>query len=129
MLDTTGFAHPKPRDQKGASRQSRFDKQEREFRRQVWEREGGCSRLTGQPLSKWDDDWDRLGDVCHILPKSVYPERRFDPENAVLLSRNEHILSDGRGGYLLKILGSKASLPLRFERYNHHGILLWVVVR
>jgi len=105
-------------------KKNRHGESDAEFRALIWERDRGRSRLTGRRLIKDTDDWLLRGDVCHIKPKGAYPELRHVSGNAVLLSRNEHIQSDGRGGYLLKIEGD-ADAELLFRRYDRSGLLLW----
>ena len=60
------------------------------------------------------------------------PEWKTDPDRAVLLSRMNHIRSDGRGGYLLKLTdpdtgepATDASRPIRFTAYTKDGKVLW----
>lgn len=97
---------------------------ERAFREMIWKRDKARDRATGQRLERHTDDWRVLGDVCHIKPKGAYPELRHATSNAILMSRANHILSDGRGGYLLKIEGN-ADETLTFRRYDRNGQLLW----
>lgn len=94
------------------------------FREVIWARDQGRDRLTGKPLERDSEDFDKRGDVCHIKPKGAYPELRHETWNAVLLSRRNHIASDARGWYLLKIEGN-ADTELIFRKYDHDGDLLW----
>lgn len=100
---------------------------EKKFLAAIWLRDRGRDRCTGQRLERLTDDWNRLGDVAHILAKSTSPQLRYATSNACLLSRASHILSDGRGGYLLKIEGD-ADGELTFRRYARDGTLLWTRV-
>ena len=83
-------------------------------------------------MSKSDPWWDHLGEVAHLYGRNVRPEWATDPDRALLLSRTMHILSDGRGGYLLKMTDSEtgeraddASKPIRFTLYDRAGWILW----
>jgi len=60
------------------------------------------------------------------------PEWLTDPDHAILLSAENHWWSDGRGGYLLKMLDPKtgepatdATKPIRFIRSTRSGQILW----
>ena len=76
---------------------------------------------------------DRQGDVCHLVSRNVRPEWKTDPDRAILMSRANHILSDGRGYYCLKILDAEtgeramdAGRILLFVCYNwNHETILW----
>ena len=104
-----------------------------QFRDAVWARDGGVDRATGQPLSRTDCSWDRHGDVCHLFGRRVKPEWATDPDRAILMSRKNHMLSDGRGGSRLKILDAETGLRpldatrrLRFICYDRdHETILW----
>ena len=106
-----------------------------QFRAAVWKRDGGMDRATGRMLSqRLDSAWDYRGDVCHLFGRRVRPEWATDPDRAILMSRINHILSDGRGGYRLKILDAKtgeratdATRKLRFVCYDRdHTTVLWM---
>ena len=103
-----------------------------EFRAAVWARDGGRDRATGQSVSKSDCSWDRLGEVAHLYGRNVRPEWATDPDRALLLSHVMHILSDGRGGYRLKLYdpltgerATDASKPIEFTLYDRAGRILW----
>ena len=104
-----------------------------QFRAAVWSRDKGLDRATGQPLSKTDPSWHVRGDVCHLYSRRVRPEWATDPARAILMSRTNHILSDGRGVYRLKILDAEtgeraedATRRLRFVCYDRDLVtVLW----
>ena len=102
------------------------------FREAVWARDAGRDRATGDLLDKLGLDWTRMGEVCHLFGRNVRPEWATDPDRAVLLSCANHILSDGRGGYRLRmcdpVTGARAddaSKPIRFTLYDKEGHILW----
>lgn len=95
------------------------------FRAAIWAREDGKDRATGVQLATRTSDLSYLGDVCHLKPKGRYPELRYETSNAILLSRRHHILSDGRGGYRLKIEGEDANQALTFRMFDRDGVELW----
>ena len=106
-----------------------------QFRAAVWARDRGRDRATGEPVSKSDPSWDRLGEVAHLYGRNVRPEWAVDPDRAVLLSRTNHILSDGRGGYRLKLTDPEtgnrvtdASKLIRFTMVSREGRILWTRV-
>ena len=104
-----------------------------QFRAAVWERDGGRDRATGIQLSKTDYLWEYRGEICHLVSRRLRPEWKTDPDRAILLSRMNHILSDGRGGYRLKILDAEtgeratdATRRLRFVCYGQdHEMIVW----
>jgi 5-methylcytosine-specific restriction endonuclease McrA len=62
------------------------------FRALIWKLDGGKSRATGTPLSKHGNDWSRIGEVDHVINRSLAPDRIYDPANALLLSKEENRL-------------------------------------
>lgn len=68
--------------------------QEKEFRDAVWARDHSRSRASGKPLSRSGTDPRRVGEVHHVLKRSTHPEKRLDPSNGILLSREEHMLAE-----------------------------------
>lgn len=98
---------------------------EKKFRDLIWELDQGKDRCTGRPLQHQADSWSDLGDVCHLVARSLAPERKYDPTNAFLMCRRLHIASDARGNYRLKILGDDARQPLTFLMTDKHGRELW----
>lgn len=97
---------------------------EASFRAAIWLRDQGLDRATGKPLEHQTDNWDRLGDVCHLKSRGAYPELKYVTSNAFLMCRNLHIASDGRGHSRLKISGD-ADVELRFVMTDKHGQVLW----
>jgi hypothetical protein len=102
------------------------------MRAEVWKRHGGRDRATGELLNRTDTNWATLGEVCHLKGRRVMPEWLTDPDHAILLSKVNHILSDGRGGYLLKMLdpttgepATDATQPIRFVWVMKNGTVLW----
>lgn len=65
-----------------------------DFRAAVWARDKGQSRASGKPLSKSGSDWKRVGEVHHVIPRSLAPERVLDVANGLLLSKEEHALAE-----------------------------------
>lgn len=109
---------------------------EAQFRAAVWRRDHGRSRVTGEPLSKSDDNWRFLGQVCHLKTKGAHPALKYDPDNAILMSAQEHWLSDHRGGRLLRLYDAETNEPatsaarkILFVRLDQRGTVLWTRVR
>jgi hypothetical protein len=118
--------HPKSSaTQDRKQRKANTRKADEAFRLSIWTRDGGRDRATGQPLQHQSDNWDTWGQVCHLKGKGAHPERRHDLSNAILLSMTNHILSDGRGHYRLKILGEDANQTLIFRLTDRDGNVLW----
>lgn len=67
---------------------------EADFRKGVWDRDEGKSRASGKPLAKSGSDWKRVGEVHHVIPRSLAPERVLDVANGLLLSKEEHALAE-----------------------------------
>jgi len=62
------------------------------FRDAVWDRDKGRCRATGKKLIRGDGkhgetDWTKLGEVDHAYPRSTAPERIYDVENGLLLTK------------------------------------------
>jgi len=63
------------------------------FRAAVWKRDQHKSRATGKPLVKsGTTDWNLLGEVDHVIDRSLAPERIYDVSNGILLSKKENRL-------------------------------------
>jgi hypothetical protein len=90
----------------------------------IWRRDRGIDRCTGKPLQRHSDHWDTLGDVCHLRPRSLAPELKYDASNAFLMCRRLHMASDARGNYRLKISGD-ANRVLTFTMTDKDGHVLW----
>lgn len=67
---------------------------EADFRKQVWERDKSRSRASGKPLAHSGSDFERVGEVHHVVPRSLAPERIYDVANGILLSKHEHQLAE-----------------------------------
>jgi len=67
---------------------------EAEFRKGVWERDKSRSRASKKSLGHSGSDWDRIGEVHHVIPRSIAPERIYDVKNGLLLSKHEHALAE-----------------------------------
>ena len=78
---------------KEEKREAKKDKH-RAFRAAVWARDEGRSRASGHPLVRAHVDPHKAGEVHHVIARSIAPERIFDPENGLLLSRFEHALAE-----------------------------------
>jgi hypothetical protein len=80
------------------------------FRAAVWTRDQKRSRASGKPLSRSGTDPHSVGEVHHVIPRSLAPERVYDVANGLLLSRFEHALAETAcpndpGHYYLEISG------------------------
>lgn len=63
------------------------------FRDAVWARDGGKSRATGKPLVRSGTiSAEELGEVDHVIDRSLAPERIYDVSNGILLSKRENRL-------------------------------------
>jgi len=91
-------------------------------RAEVWKRDQGRDRATGQPLSKTDLDPDCRGECAHLRGRRVMPEWKYDSCRQVLLSVANHRLMHAG---LLKVIGTDARHPLTFVRVNLKGAELW----
>lgn len=67
---------------------------EKDFRLGVWERDKGRSRASGKPLARSGSDWNKVGEVHHVIARSLAPERIYDVSNGILLSKQEHALAE-----------------------------------
>ena len=65
-------------------------KKDETFRAAVWTRDGGKSRATGKPLNKSGMDPHAIGEVDHVIDRSLAPERIYDVSNGILLSKWEN---------------------------------------
>jgi hypothetical protein len=94
VKQTTG-APPKPVPHVIAKKETKKAKKLKDeaFRALIWKLDGNKSRATGKTLVHGGTtDWDQLGEVDHVINRSVAPDRVFDPENALLLSKTENRL-------------------------------------
>lgn len=107
------------------TRRQRSAHREDIFRAEVWRRDGGIDRATGQPLTKTADDWHQRGQVCHLKSRGAHPDKKFDPANAILLSGKNHWYSDARGGRRLKIIGEDGYRAITFRMTDKAGNVLW----
>jgi hypothetical protein len=72
--------------------QAKKDKDEA-FRDAIWKLDAGCSRATKTPLVRGGTmDWNRLGEVDHVINRSTAPELIYDASNGILLSKTENRL-------------------------------------
>ena len=67
---------------------------EKAFRAGVWARDRRRSRASGKPLSPSGSDAHKVGEVHHVIPRSLAPERLYEVANGLLLSRYEHALAE-----------------------------------
>lgn len=75
------------------ARQKSKEEQGEAFRAAVWKRDKGCSRATGKKLVKsGTTDWAQLGEVDHVINRSIAPDRIYDVSNGILLSKEENRL-------------------------------------
>lgn len=67
---------------------------EADFRKGVWARDKSRSRASGKPLARSGSDFEKVGEVHHVIPRSLAPERVYDVANGLLLSKHEHHLAE-----------------------------------
>lgn len=67
---------------------------EKAFRNGVWERDTRRSRASRKPLARSGSDFEKVGEVHHVIPRSLAPERVYDVANGLLLSKHEHHLAE-----------------------------------
>lgn len=67
---------------------------EKTFRKGVWDRDKRRSRASRKPLSPSGSDYHKVGEVHHVIPRSLAPERVYDVANGLLLSKHEHQLAE-----------------------------------
>ncbi len=95
LTDQPGRAVPKGIPPPLAKEARAAEKAERgeAFRAAVWKRDKGRSRATGKKLVKsGTTDWHQLGEVDHVIDRSLAPERIYDVSNGILLSKRENRL-------------------------------------
>jgi hypothetical protein len=108
----------------------------RVWRDAIWDRDGGRSRASGAVLERQSIDDKRRGECAHLIARSVDPAHKLEPWAGVLLSAEEHRLSDPRtagavGKRLLLIEPADPGGELRgdreltFIRVDRHGRELW----
>lgn len=85
---------PMPRAITKPAKKKSKDEQAKAFRAAVWSRDKSRSRASKKPLSKSGTDYDRVGEVHHVIPRSLAPERLYDVSNGILLSKQEHALAE-----------------------------------
>lgn len=95
----------------------------------VWERDGGTSRASGKPVLRAHVDNRKRGEVAHLGARSTNPAKKFLKANNVLLTAEEHLLSDKRtapgGKALLSIKGRNANRALTFTMRDARGRVVW----
>lgn len=100
---------------------------EAEFRKGVWTRDKHRSRASRKPLGRSGTDFHKVGEVHHVIPRSLAPERVYDVANGLLLSKHEHALAEANcqndpAHRLLDIEGpDDRSLPQTFIFRDIHG--------
>lgn len=58
-----------------------------QFTALIWKLDGGLCRATKRPLKRSGLDWNEIGEVDHSIPKSLAPDRLYDPANGLLLTK------------------------------------------
>lgn len=97
----------------------------------VWSRDRGVSRASGRPVSHASPVAAKRGEVAHLprATRSTNPGTKHDAHRCVLLTAEEHALSDPRtvpgGKPLLEIKGTDARKAITFIRRNERGRVLW----
>lgn len=78
--------------EKKERKQAKKDKDDA-FRDDIWKLDGGKSRATKTPLVRGGTtEWDRLGEVDHVINRSTAPELVYERSNGILLSKTENRL-------------------------------------
>lgn len=122
-----GFQKPIPHPLAKIEKRKTKAAREKEFRAAVWDRDRSRSRASQKPLVRSGTNWERVGEVHHVIPRSLAPERVSDVANGLLLSKEEHALAETNcpadpSKCLLDILGSEdRSLPQTFIFYDVQG--------
>lgn len=102
---------------------------ERRCREAVWRRDQDHSRASGMLVVKGHESERVRGEVAHLVSRSRSPKQKWDSANCVLLTAEEHRLSDPRtapgGTVLLIIQGKDARKVLTFIRRDTDGTVLW----
>lgn len=57
--------------------------------KEIWEDREQKSFISGIHIPRFSP-----GHMAHVLPKGKYPEKKYDPDNIVLLTLEEHRLFD-----------------------------------
>jgi len=65
-----------------------------DFRKGVWARDQSRSRASGKRVARSGTDFEKVGEVHHVIPRSLAPERVYDIANGLLLSKHEHHLAE-----------------------------------
>jgi hypothetical protein len=124
---------------RGASRKAKRRETEHKWdvwRDAIWDRDESRSRASGVVLDRTSLDERRRGECAHLVSRSAAPEIKFRVENGVLLSAEEHRLSDprtagaaGRALLLIEPFGRDGELrgdrTLTFTRVDATGHVLW----
>lgn len=132
-MDTSHLAFPKASASHDRQQRQQARIQSRKaLRDHIWRVDGGRCRASGKQLFRDHLHIDHRGEVCHVQSRGAHPERALDPANCILMSALMHILSDGRGGYRLKLFdlqtgepATDASRPIRFVMHDSAGHVLW----
>lgn len=85
-----GLPHPLVKEEKRKAKKL----SEAEFRKGVWARDKHRSRASRKPLGRSGTDFHQVGEVHHVIPRSLAPERVYDVANGLLLSKHEHALAE-----------------------------------
>lgn len=67
------------------------DEQARVFRQAVWSRDLGRCRVCGRVVKRTLGLDPLRGEVHHIQPRSVAPERQYEVENGILVCLFDHL--------------------------------------
>ena len=122
-------SRPSPRQKAIPKAKPEVSAAEQRVRAAVWKRDQAHSRASGVLVVKGHPDEKLRGEVAHLVARSVDRGKKYSITNTVLLTAEEHRLSDRRtapgGKVLLKIRGSNASKTLTFTRLDPDGRVLW----
>lgn len=95
LADRQAAPQPKPMPHPIVKKAAKVEKAAKDdaFRKAIWKRDKGRSRATGKKLEhSGTTDWDLLGEVDHVIDRSLAPERIYDLSNGILLSKAENRL-------------------------------------
>lgn len=100
MADVNARPHATPKHAmspavltKETKRKTKLER-EKAFRDGVWLRDEGRSRASKTPLARSGTDYHKVGEVHHVLPRSLSPELVYCVANGLLLSKFEHTLAE-----------------------------------
>lgn len=112
-VDRRPLEKPEPRIRDRVAYKQQRERDEADFRNQVWERDGYCCRACGRRVFRTNQAVPQRGEVHHLRPRSLAKGQRLNPKNAVLLCALDHA---DVTTHRLTIVGTDATKTLRFTR-------------